>query len=307
MLHVLTGSNSFMLKRTLGETIRTFVKSHGELALERYDGEEASYDRMREAIESLPFLATHKMVVLYNPGAQKVFQEKAPELLSDISETTDVVIVESKLDKRSAYYKFLKKHAAYQEFAELDTVGLTSWLVREAKVRGAELRSGDARYLVERSGASQQALAHELDKLLTYDAKITRQVIDLLVDESPQSTIFQLLDAAFSGKSSLALELYEQQRAQKVEAQQVLALVAWQLHILALVRAAGAKDHTAIAKEAKLSPFVVRKSQGMVRNLSGANLGQLISDTLALDVRLKRESVDADEVMRHFLLTVPTK
>ena len=41
------------------------------MALERLDGEEASYDRMHEAVQSLPFLAPRKLIVLRAPGANQ--------------------------------------------------------------------------------------------------------------------------------------------------------------------------------------------------------------------------------------------
>ena len=291
-----------MLKAALQRRVTGFVAEHTDMGLERLDGEEASFDRMREALESLPFLASRKLVLLQSPSANKEFLEKATDLLKEVPETTDVLIIEPKLDKRTAYYKFLKKSTDFQEFNELDELGLSKWLVQMAKERGGTLSQTDARYLVERVGANQQLLANELAKLLNYDPKITRQTIDLLTDLTPQSTIFELLDAALAGKTQRALELYAEQRAMKVEPQQILALLAWQLHVLALVKVAGERDAGAIAREAKLNPFVVRKSQGVARRLSLAEVKQLVHNTLELDIRLKSEPVDADEALQTLLL-----
>jgi len=291
-----------LLKAALQRRVTGFVAEHTDMGLERLDGEEASFDRMREALESLPFLASRKLVLLQSPSANKEFLEKATDLLKEVPETTDVLIIEPKLDKRTAYYKFLKKSTDFQEFNELDELGLSKWLVQMAKERGGTLSQTDARYLVERVGANQQLLANELAKLLNYDPKITRQTIDLLTDLTPQSTIFELLDAALAGKTQRALELYAEQRAMKVEPQQILALLAWQLHVLALVKVAGERDAGAIAREAKLNPFVVRKSQGVARRLSLAEVKQLVHNTLELDIRLKSEPVDADEALQTLLL-----
>ncbi len=57
---------------------------------------------------SLPFLASKKLVVLRAPSANKQFVEQVETILASVSDTTDVIIIEPKLDKRSAYYKFLK-------------------------------------------------------------------------------------------------------------------------------------------------------------------------------------------------------
>ncbi len=304
MITVLTGENSYLLKAELKRLVDAFVAEHTDMGLERLDGEEASYDRMREALESLPFLASKKLVVLAKPSANKEFVEKAVNLLTDIPEAIDVLIVEPKPDKRTAYYKFLKKTAELREFTELDENGLARWLTEQAKKRGGTLSQADASYLVQRVGVNQQMLNHELDKLLNYDEAITRQTIDLLTDATPQSTIFELLDAAMAGNIKRALTLYEEQRAMKIEPQQILAMLAWQLHALAVVKTAAGKDAATIAKDARINPFVVRKTQNLARQMSLPQIRRLVRSALELDIRLKSQPVDADEALQGLLLRI---
>jgi len=304
MMVTLTGENVFGLRTELDKQVRQFLDEHGDMALERLDGEEAPFERLQEALQSLPFLASKKMVVLRSPSANKQFTENAERLLGELPETTDVILVEPKLDKRSSYYKLLKKVTDYREFAELDRAGLARWLVAAAKEQGGSISQGDAMYLVERVGANQLMLGNELKKLLLYDPHITRTTINILTEPTPQSTVFELLEAAFAGRSKQALSLYEEQRALKVEPQQIIAMLAWQLHILALVKTAGDRTPDQIARESKVNPFVVRKSSTIARKLSLVELKTLVADLLLIDSRLKRESLDADEAIRTFLLKV---
>jgi DNA polymerase-3 subunit delta len=298
----LTGDNAFGLKHELNRLVREFVTEQGDLALERVDGEEADYGRLQEALTSLPFLASKKLVVLDRPGANKQFVERIDMLAAGLPETTEAILVEPKLDKRLTYYKFLKKATDFREYKQLDLNGLATWLVGEAKVQGGSLQRADAQYLAERVGLNQQLLANELEKLLLYDVQISRQTIDLLTEPAPQSTIFQLLEAAFAGNRRRAMELYREQRALKVEPPQIIAMLAWQLHVLALIKTAGQRSSDAIASEAKLSPYVVRKSQGIADNLTGSELKVLVQDLLEIDVRSKRSALDADEALQNYLL-----
>ncbi len=307
MIITMTGSNDFLMREKLNKFIHEFVDEHGDMALEKIDGEESEFDRIRESLESLPFLASKKMVILRTPGANKEFVEKAEDLLTNTSETTDIIILEPKLDKRSSYYKFLRKKTEFKEFNELDENELVNWLVSEAKNDGGRINSADARFLVNHLGANQGMLANELTKLLSYDKNITKETIELLTEPTPQSTIFELLDAAFSGKSKRAVELYEEQRALKVEPIQIIAMLAWQLHVLALVKTAGDKDSSQIASEAKLNPFVVRKSQNIAGRLSINELKKLIGEVLEIDVRLKSQSINADDAMLNLLISISQK
>jgi DNA polymerase-3 subunit delta len=306
MISVLTGENSFALERALHGRIAEFVESYGDLALERIDGQEVEYEKMREALTSLPFLASRKLVVLREPGANKDFVAAIESLVSEIPETTEVVIVEAKPDKRTAYYKFLRSQKDFQDFPELDGNDLAGWLTKEAKNRGGELSLNDARLLVERLGTDQQLLANELEKLLLYDPKVSRTSIEQLTTASPQSTIFQLLETAFAGNGRRTLQLYAEQRNLKVEPAQIIAMLTWQLHVLAIIKTAGERSAEQIAKEARINPYVVRKSQAIARSLSTAELKQQIASLLSIDMRSKRTNLDADEALQNYLLELAT-
>jgi DNA polymerase-3 subunit delta len=302
MIVTLAGVNDFGRKAELDRLVAEFVAAHTDMAVERFDGDEADPARMRESVSSLPFLTERKMVILHAPGKQKAFAEHIDDILKDVAETTDLVIVEPKLDKRLSYYKTLKKATDFRDFAELDANGLTRWVADYAKDHGGSVSASDARLLVDRIGPNQQLLAMELQKLLVYDPAITKKTIELLTEPTPQSTVFELLDAAFAGHTKHALELYHEQRALKVEPQAIIAMLAWQLHVLALIKTAGERGAEDIAREAKLNPFVVRKSQALSRRLPLDRLKQMITDLLDLDTKLKTITLDADEALQLYLL-----
>jgi DNA polymerase-3 subunit delta len=300
----ITGENSYLRSAELRKVVDGFVAANGDLALERLDGEEADFVRINEALTSLPFLANKKMVLLSRPSGNKQFAENAPELLKDLPDTTELVLAEPKFDKRSSLYKLLKKETDFREFAALDGFGLASWLVGQAKERGATLSPTDARYLVERVGANQQQLASELEKLRLYDPKISRQHIDASTDPTPQSKIFDLIDAAFAGNTKRAMQLYDEQRKLKVDPLQIIAMFAWQLHVLALLVTAGGKSADEVARTAKMSPYVVGKSQHLANRLSPAKVKVLVDRLLDIDARSKRQSLDLDDALRHYILAM---
>lgn len=302
MITTLTGGNSFALHTELKRLVDDFLKEHSDMGLERLDGEEVEFDRIRESLQSLPFLASKKLVVLRNPSAQKQFIEQAEKLLVEVPETTDVILVETKLDKRSSYFKFLKSKTDFHEFNELSEQELSTWLVQKAKDLGGELSPSDARFLAERVGANQQLLGQEIEKLIHYDPKISRDTIGLLTEPSHGSTIFQLIDAAINGRVKQAIELYDEQRLQKVEPYAIIGMLAWQLHVLAIIKTAGERTDSEIAKEAKLNPFVVGKSKRIARKLQLIEIKKLTDDLLDLDIRLKSESIDPDEALKAYLL-----
>jgi DNA polymerase III subunit delta len=305
MTIALVGTNWHGVKAELDTLTSEFVREHGDLALERIDGFEAEYEQILGAIESLPFLASKKMVVIQNLSQNKQASEALGTLIERAGDSTDLVVVESKVDKRSVYYKQLKKLADFKEFNELDENALAGWLATEAKQQKAVLSTNDARFLVERVGANQTALARELEKLVQYDPKITRQTIELLTDETPSSTIFNLIDSAFSGNLEQALRIYADQRAQKVEPQAMHAMLVWQMHAVALcAQAPNDKSAQDIAKDAGMSPYVVQKSQNIARRMGKAKILEILTLLRDIDHRSKHHTLDYDEAMKFIIISL---
>lgn len=304
MVEVFTGDNNYALQTALQAKTNTFIAQHGDLSVEKFDGEEASYSAILGSLQGMALFATDKLVVIRDFTAHKELLDKLETVLANIPDTTTVILVSSKLDKRTQYYKLLKKQATILEFSALDERGLTQWLVGTAKEQGGSLSSSDAGFLVARVGTNQALLAQELDKLLIYDRTITRQAIELLCESTPQSTIFELLEAAFAGNKQRAMQLYEDQRRQRVEPLAILAMIGWQLQTMSLVATGQERGPEVIAREAKLHPFVVRKTLTLVRNRPLGELKGLVRRTLDLDMKLKSTAVNTDDALQHFLLTL---
>jgi DNA polymerase-3 subunit delta len=301
MIITLTGGNAFVTIQRLNELMGKFVKEHGDLALERIDGEDAEFKTILDALQNLPFLATRKMVVVRNLSANKTAYEKIEQIIDAAGNDTDLVLYEPQIDKRTSYFKVLKSKTQLEEMNELDAHGLAAWLVEEAKNRGGELSRQDANYLVERAGANQAVLSNELDKLITYESKINRANIDLLTDELPQSKIFDLLDAVFSDKKKRALELYEEQRKQKVEPQAILAMITWQLQLLAVAKYAEGKPTSSIAKDLGMNPYPVSKAASLAHKFSEQKLNKMVEEAFGIDLKSKTSALDLDEALRTYL------
>jgi len=302
MIITLTGNNFYLLKRRLDELTSEFVQQQGELALEKIDAEESEPTAVLDAVQSLPFLSSRKMVVVRGAGASKDVSGQIEQIIDSAADSTDVIFHEPSPDKRSSYYKVLKSKSQLEEYDQLDTQGLARWLVEEAQKIDADLSLSDANYLVERAGQNQEQLAGELEKLALYDSKITRANIDLLTVRTPQSKVFDLLDAAFGGDKKKALELYEEQRAQKVEPQAIMAMMAWQLKLLVLAKTAGARSAQQIAKDAGLSPWPVQKAQGLARRIDDKRLEHMVSEALEIDEQGKTTSLDMDEALKSYIV-----
>ncbi len=304
MITSLTGNNAFALRHCLNEITKSFIQNYGELAVERFDGEEAEAQAIIDAISNLPFLANKKMVVVRNGSANPDFTEQVEQIISSTPEWCDLVLYEPQIDKRTAYFKVLKSQTKFEEYPELDMRGLAKWLVEEAKNQGGELSFADANYLVEHLGTDQNLLYNELQKLLVYDSQISRANIGLLTEPTPQSKVFELLDATFAGQKRRALRLYNEQRAQRVEPQAILAMISWQLNLIALAMHAGKRSAAEIAGDSGNKEFPIRKALDLAAKIPEPKLKKLVANVFKLDLKSKTTSLDLDEALRTYIVSL---
>lgn len=304
MITTLTGSNDYLLKAALLEQKKAFIDAYSDIGFEQYDGEDIKPDQVPSIMQSVPFLAEKRMVVLRKPSTNKAVTEQIEKLLDEVPETTDLIIVEPAIDKRTSYYKALQKKTQFLVFDEVREHELATWAVDYAKQQGGSLGKSEAQFLIARVGPNQLTLAQEITKLIFYRNPITKESITEMTDPLPQSNVFDLLDAALAGNNQRVITLYKEQRQQKVEPLAIMAMLAWQLHILALLKTADGRSPQAIASEGRVSPYTLRKSQSVAARIPLATLKQWVADAFALDVRLKSEPIDADDALLYYLLSL---
>ncbi len=304
MIKIITGKNDYELSKQLNLEVLQFIKQYGDLGVEKIDTSESQYEDIYGVITSLPFLVDKKLVILYEPGKNKDFVEKFDDINNLVSDSLDVIIYEPNLDKRSSYYKALKQMPGFMEYNELGQFQLPTWAVNYAKTIGAKLNSSDASFLIQRIGASQLRLKNEIDKLSLFDSNISRQNIENMTESVPRSTIFQLLEYSFAGDMKSVIRLYKQQKQLRVDASQIMALLIWQLHILAIVSTYESSSTSLISKNTKLSTFTVENAQKLLRSISHSKLVEIIGRALELDIKLKTAPIDSDEAVLFFLLSI---
>lgn len=304
MVRVITGPNEFMAKQAYSQAINDFVKANSELALERIDCTDIELDGVVLAVSNLPFLEPKKMVVLKDLGHNKELAENIEKIVNSADSANEVLIFDLNIDRRSTYYKNLLKFASVNEHKELGERQLITWAQGFAKDIGGILSNNDAYYLVGRVGQNQLRLASEIEKLVAYEPTISRQSIDDLTEPTPQSKIFDLLDSAFAGNSQKALKIYDEQRLLKVEPQQIVGLMTWQLQAVAIVKYAKDRTDKQIASDSGLSPFAIQKSRRLASQISAQKLNKMVSDLAEIDYESKSSMLDADDALSHYIISI---
>ena len=303
MVNTYIGKNTYDLSRRLDQIQKEFIADHGDLAVERIDASAVDTDSVLQAVQSLPFLADKKLVIIKNISSNNELLERIQELSERTADGVDVYIADQGIDKRKTSYKDIKKHTNVTEFAELRPHDIASWATKSATEKGATISRADAQYLVDRTGGSQQQIEKELEKLALYTRKISRESIDLLTDESLQSSIFALLDAAFAGDKTKVLKLYRSQRDARVDPHYIMAMITWQLHLIGLAIHAPQKTESALMAAGQ-SANPSRKALQIARSITAPELERYVNALCVIEVQLKSSITDPDAALELFFLEI---
>ena len=97
-----------------------------------------------------------RTVIISRLSDNSALWAELPEIA--VSGSTEVILLESKLDKRTKTYKWLRKNAEIYEFTPLNErqkPRLAKWCVDEARKQGSKLSAVQAETLIDRLGYDQ--------------------------------------------------------------------------------------------------------------------------------------------------------
>lgn len=304
MIRTLVGDNSYALSQRLSELKQEFIKKNGSAGVEQFDGEATEWQELETALFGVSLFASEKLVIIKNISSNKDLSEKLIEKLESAGDSTEVVLIEAKPDKRTALYKFLRKKAELEEFWQPSEIELQKWAIKEIADQGGKISSAEARFLVEHVGSDQQRLKHEIDKLVAYQPEVSRENIEMLVERSPRDTIFELLQLALTKQTDRALAKLEALEQAREDPFQLLGMVIWQVNILAIVASAKDVPSAQIAKDFKINPFVVQKTADLKRRMSSNEIKRIVQLVAEADVRLKSEGVEAWNLLKQLVIEI---
>lgn len=299
MITLLCGENDYAIYEFLGERTAEFRQLHGKDSVETHSSQDISPDQLQDLLYGGSLFSTNRLVVIHNPLANKELGALLLAAVTGGATKSDVYIVEPQPDKRLAWYKALQESGNVILFDILPQRKLAAWIVAYVQHRQGEISERDAHYLIERSGTNQWSIKNELDKLLLYNnGVVSRQAIDVLVEPSVDETVFNLIDAVCRAQTEKAHDLYTYLSKREIDAQQFIALMAWQVNAMLVVKLNDRKSSSEIARAAAISPFVVTKTQGLIRQLSRQQILNIADAVLRADRNIKQTRADAESIVR---------
>src|SRR5258708_19634643 len=166
----LYGNDEFAIARRLAEFAALFEdRGSGEMNTARLDGTGMREEDLNNAVNSVPFLAKQRLVLLANPSERYSTAEarkKFSSYIEKLPSTTRLVIYEivetkskrtkaeqEKEDDKHWLVKWIRKTGlGLEKYAMPRQAEMTGWIVKNAKEQGGSIEPGAASRLAEMVG-----------------------------------------------------------------------------------------------------------------------------------------------------------
>jgi len=286
---------------------------------------ELPLEELVSVVNSMPFLAERRLVVLHDPLANmqsaKV-RERFKDILASVPSTTALVVainrpLVSNRDKRHGKEHWLQKWAKSQgervfqkELFLARGPELVRWIQNRARDEGGEITPEGAAVLASLVDDDPRLASQEINKLLAfvnYGRPVEPDDVEYLVAAVGGGDVFAMVDALGNQNGQLALRMLHQ-LLDEDEPLRLFGMMIRQFRLLLLTRElvdTGYREND-IARELKTYAFVVRKLIPQARNFSMETLEEIYRLLLDIDEAIKTGQIEGDVALDTLVTALTT-
>jgi len=318
VFHILYGTDDFSLREEM-ERIKAGLGDGESLASNTtlFDGQRLGLNQLMDACMALPFLGSHRLVVVQGLLARFDRREKGSaeqgegnasasrgsaaskewsalvERVAGLPPTTVLVLVDGQIGKGNVLLKKLAPLAEVKEFPSLKGAALRQWIERRVKQEGGSISPEAVRLLASLVGDNLWVLASEIDKLISYTLQQAIDVgdVEAVVSYAREANVFAMVDALLERRASTSASLLHQLLQEGAPAPYLIFMVTRQLRMLVQVKELDVKGLPNSQIKSVLgvtSDYVLGKAVEQAKRYSMQRLEQVYHSLLDTDLSIKR-------------------
>jgi len=315
-IYLFDGDDEFAINESI-DRIRTRLGDANIAGMNttQLDGRSFSLNQLKDAVASVPFLATKRLVILTHPTASlkdKTEQEEFIDFLNAEKPTAKLVLVDYEFltndrDKKEGKLNWLEKWASSPQQAKRvyirhhpqpSGVLMVKWIQEHVKTMGGQISPQAAVLLANQIGDDTRLATQELTKLLTY-VNFTRPVdnddVEHLTPLTAKIGDFELVNALRDRDQRKAQALLHRS-LQEDDPLQILQSIVYQIRLLIVAREI-LDEHGTIndfPKSLNIKYYPAKLALESASRYSIKFLEMIYHRLLDLDEAIKTGQMDAD-------------
>jgi DNA polymerase III delta subunit len=272
MITLLTGENSFEIERELQSIIADF---DGEP--EKIDGNELELRNLPDLLTGSTLFLDKRMIIIRNLSENTSIWADFGDWLTRTVGSTELILVESKPDKRTRTFKELKKLATVKEYAvwtDADVSKAVGWVIDKSKEYGLELNKKCAQLVVNRVGLDQWKLLYAIEKLSLLDSVNETTIADV-IDANPSENVFNLFEAALNADAAVVQRMIKILEATE-DPYRLFGLLSGQAFQLAALTTSNLSANM-VAKDISAHPYALSKLSPYAKKLGKGGAKKVVA------------------------------
>jgi DNA polymerase-3 subunit delta len=291
-LYVVVGAEDYLRDHAVA-VLRTAILGEGQEAgfnCDVFYGDQHSADQILSCAMEIPVFASRRLVVLKQADKWPAREtEKCLPYLSAPHESTTLVFVTAKLDRRLKWTQILMQQAIVVDCDPLADRQLSDWIHDQAACFGMTVQEDAVQLLADTAGGSLHALRRELEKLSAY-VPVGRAIhvgdVEALRGTEPGASVFDLIAAIGAGATGRALTILVRNLEAGEAPLRVLGALVWQYRRLWKLKESVGRSGTAF-EAGRIFRMDPAKAAAFLRTFSDGHLHQAFRLFMEADARLK--------------------
>ncbi|MDY6917072.1 MAG: DNA polymerase III subunit delta [Chloroflexota bacterium] len=318
MFHILYGVDGFSLKEELQGIKSELGDAEALLSnTSTFEGQRARMNQVMDACMAVPFLGSHRLVVVEgllgcfekrerDPGNEPPALKEwvgLKDRVAGMPPTTVLVLIDGEVSKQNPLLRKLSPVASVKEFRPRRGQALHDWIQGRVRGRGGDMAPSAAKLLASLVGESLWALSNEIDKLVLYASgrRIEEDDVKAVVSHAREANVFAMVDAIVERRASVAATLLHQLLWEGASPPYLITMITRQLRMLVVAReltqmrlpAAEIKSQLALAS-GSTSDYALSKALEQSRRYSMGRLEQVYRRILEADLSIKTGALSGE-------------
>ena len=302
------GQESFLIEKALKLLqSKTVSKDLEDFNVEKFDAQNASATEVKNAVMTLPMMASHRFVLFQN--VHKLQNQDWEVLTSFIEKPMDscvLVLVAEKVDQRKKYFKTLSRHCVCVELKTLYDRQIPMWIENMVAKKGLQINPGAKALLHQWVGSNLHEIQNEIFKLKSYmghRSHICEDDIMKVVSRSRVHSIFELTHAIGERDASTALILLARLLQSGESEVAILILVLRHIRTLGMIQKAQSQglNGAKLSSTVGIHPFFLKQYQQQSRLWSPSKIKSAIHLLHNTDRALKSSSINSHIWLENFI------
>ncbi|MBU0505236.1 DNA polymerase III subunit delta [bacterium] len=311
VIQLLINNEEFLMLRHLHRLEKSLIdEATKDFNFAKVSAQDLCGAHLVDQFNTLPMMAETRLLIVTDVS---VYRKQDLDVLTTYFEnpvpTTNIILITDKVDKRTGFYKKIKKCGEIFEFKTLYSNQVPAFIINEAGSMGLKLAPGCAEHLSSVVGTNLMTVVSELEKLTLYvwpEKTVTLKQLNELVSLGLVENIFTI-SSLIAGKKYYELRnLYMRMKEQGEPVLRLMALIINHFRKLILLKEAQKQgvNQNELPHLLGVNPYFMKDYLTQARLFALSDLKNIYENLMTTSYQLRTINISSNTLFESFLQKV---